>query len=70
MQFLKRLKQKAIPLFLGDVGLVKVVSEFCSGTESVNFLYPEMALLPKVSIFAYQKMEIWVLNKLSETKNH
>ena len=33
----KRLKSKAIPSFLGDVGLIKVVSEFSSGHPKCHF---------------------------------
>ena len=37
----KRLKQKAIPSFLGDVGLIKVVSEFSFGHSKCHFSVPE-----------------------------
>jgi len=33
----ERLKSKAIPSFLGDVGLIKVVSEFSSGHPKCHF---------------------------------
>ena len=37
----KRLKSKAIPSFLGDVGLIKVVLEFSFGHPKCHFLVPE-----------------------------
>ena len=37
----KRLQQKAIPSFLGDVGLIKVVSEFLWGHPKCHFWAPK-----------------------------
>ena len=49
----KRLKPKAIPLFLRDVGLIKVVLKFSFWP----FFWP---LLPKVPIFTCPKMALRV----------
>ena len=50
----KRLKPKAIPLFLRDVGLIKVVLKF-SFWPFWPFFWP---LLPKVPIFTCPKMAL------------
>ena len=58
----KFLKQKAIPSFLGDIGLIKMVSEFSFGHTKYLFL----ALLPKNK---YQKVALQVqLSKSSQSK--
>ena len=53
----KRLKPKAIPSFLGDVGHIKVVSEFLFGHPKCHFLW---TLLAKVPIFMCPKMALRV----------
>ena len=50
----KRLKQKTIPSFLGDVGLIKVVLEFLFGHPKCHFFYLKIAtFLAKVPIIGY-----------------
>ena len=56
----KRLKQKAILSFLGDVGVKKWSQNFHLGTQSAVFLFQIWALLPKVPFFRCPKMALWV----------
>ena len=57
----KRFKLNSIPSFLGDVGLIKMVSEFSFGHSKCPFLYPKVGNLAKVPIFACPKMAFRVL---------
>ena len=56
----KCIKLKSIPSFLGDVWLIKVLSEFFLGTQSAIFFNPKVDNRAKVPIFACPKMAFWV----------
>ena len=57
----KRFNLNSIPSFLGDIGIIKVVSEFSFLHSKCYFLYRKVGNLAKVAIFACQKMAFWVL---------